>query len=334
MENCKNVLSCSISYRRNIKDMPFVKLLTDSEQAIGVTRSLSEIFGDDFEFKALKNIPLNECKILEEEGVITPELIDNKDISAYGKSYLANNILLINEQDHIRIKSQSIGFDLEKCYQEANKIDDKILDKLEMSFSTEFGFLTSNPNLCGTGMQIEVLLFLPALAYSQKLDKISQDLLKNQIVLSDIHGNTQNITCPFCKIYNKFTFGFKESEFAENINSFVKKIVELETSEENNIFEFSASHLVDCIFRNYGLLGNAYRLDYAETINALGYVLWGINLKVLKLKKQFDILDIMCKIKENHLNSDNLNPKEIEKKRARQISQILISSVLKGEVDV
>ena len=56
MTDCKNVIFCSVSYRRNIKDMLFVNKLSDTEQAISVCRSLSEIFGDEFEFKSLKNI--------------------------------------------------------------------------------------------------------------------------------------------------------------------------------------------------------------------------------------------------------------------------------------
>ena len=90
MEDYKNIISSSVSYRRNIKDMPFVKLLTDPEQAIGVTRSLSEILGDDFEFKALKNLSIQDCKLLEEEETITTNLIDNKDISAYGINFSGN----------------------------------------------------------------------------------------------------------------------------------------------------------------------------------------------------------------------------------------------------
>ena len=83
MTNCSNVVFSYVSYRRNIKDMPFVNKLTDFEQAVGVARSLSEIFGEELEFKSLKNLPLSICQELEEKGIITKELIENKDISAY-----------------------------------------------------------------------------------------------------------------------------------------------------------------------------------------------------------------------------------------------------------
>lgn len=334
MTNCKNVLFCSISYRRNIKDMPFVKTLTDYEQAIGVTRSLSEIFNDEFEFKALKNISIQDCKYLQEEGAISLGLIDNKDISAYGKSFDSNVKIFANEQDHIKIIAYCKGFDLEKCYQDANAVDDKILDKLEISFSTEFGFLTSNPLLCGTGMELEALLFLPALVQSEKLNKIAKDVLKNDFEFISFDNGNNDIVCPFVKIKNKYTFGYKENEFAEKFKWVINKIIDLETIEENNLFDFSASFLVDKIYRSFGIVKNAYRLDYNEAVSCLGYILWGIKLNVLKTKKQFDILDILCKIKENHLTTQNLNIKELEKKRAKCLSSLIDLCVEKGEVDV
>lgn len=335
MENFKNVLFSSVSYRRNIKDMPFVKMLTDSEQAIGVTRSLSEIFEDDYEFRALKNLPLNTCKLLEEEGIITANLIENKDISAYGKNYSGNAFLYANEQDHIRIKAVERGYNLEKCYNLANEIDDKILDKLEMAFSTTYGFLTSNPNLAGTGMEIEIVLFLPALAQNEKLAKIQKELLKDEYDFVSLDTTKLNQSCPFVKLKNKYTFGYKENEFAENFNRIVTKICELENLEESKIFDFSASYLVDKIFRAYGILKNAYRLEYSDAVNNLALVQWGINLKVLKTKKQYDILNILCKIKEEHLNeSGKQNVKEIEKSRARYLTNLIETSITKGEVDV
>ena len=335
MENYKNVLSCSVSYRRNIKDMPFVKMLTDSEQSIGVTRSLSEIFGDDYEFRTLKNLPLSTCKLLEEDNIITANLIENKDISAYGKNYVKNAYLYINEQDHIRIKVVEKGYNLEKCYKLANEIDDKILDKLEMAFSTTYGFLTSNPNLSGTGMQIEVVLFLPALTQNEKLAKIQKELLKDEYDFVSLDTNKLNPSCPFIKLKNKYTFGYKENEFAENINRIVAKLCELENLEENTIFDFSASHLVDKIFRAYGILKNAYRLEYNDAVSNLALIQWGINLKVLKTQKQYDILNILCKIKEEHLNeNNNQNIKGIEKSRARFLTNLIETSITKGEVDV
>lgn len=334
MENYKNVIMSSVSYRRNIKDMPFVKMLTDTEQAIGVSRSLSEILGDDFEFRSLKNLAIHDCLLLVEQEVITPALIDNKDISAYGANYDKNAYVLVNEQDHIRIVAKLNGYKLEECYKIANEIDDKILDKLEMCFSSEHGFLTANPFLMGTGMQIEVILFLPALFLNEKVGSIINEFLKDEFELCDITNDYNLLLSPFFRLKNKFTFGYKENEFAEKIDGIVKKIIALEAQQENQLFEFSASHLVDQIFKAYGTATCAYRLDYAEALKCLGLIQWGINLKVLTNTKPFDIFEILCKIKEHHINENNLNIKEQEKARAKFVANAVQNSVKKGDVDV
>lgn len=333
MTDCKNVVCSMVSYRRNIKDMPFVKTLTDSEQAVGVVRSMSEIFGDDFEFKALKNLPIEDCLKLLEQGVITQELIDNKDISAFGKNEEQGSYILINEQEHIRLIANAKGFDLESCYQNANAMDDRLSDKLELAFNTTYGYLTSNPMLCGTGMQISCILFLPAIVYNKKLIQLSKEPQAKDFVFLDLNKKVHDGKSAFVIIKNKYTFGYKENEFAEKMQRLVELILELEQREENNIFDFSASNLVDKIFRSYGIAKNAYRLSLDETQNLLSDILWGINLKVLKSKNNFDICDVLCKIKENHLNIKDVDLKEVEKQRAKVLTKLL-DGIVKGEVDV
>lgn len=332
MINCNNVLFSRVSYRRNIKEMLFVNKLSDMEQAIAICRSLSEIFGDELEFKSLKNMPLTDCLKLQEAGLFTKELIENKDISAYAIGDKGEKIY-INEQDHIRMEVKKDGFALDECFSRANELDDIILDKLEMAFDNNIGYLTANPMLVGTGMEISCGLFLPALTHSAKLKKIGQDLLGDEFELLSLDFEKWNEKSPFVLVKNKYTFGYKENEFAEKIYRIVEKIVELEKIEENNQFNLSASTLVDTIYRKYGITNSAYRMSFREAEENIGYIFWGINLKVLILKKKLDICALLAKIKENNLGKMQ-NIKEQEKQRAKYLSNILTTSLTKGDVDV
>ena len=335
MTNYNNVIFSYVSYRRNIKDVPFVNKLADFEQAIGISRAVSEIFGEELEFKALKNLPFGECLKLEEKGIITKGLIENKDISAYGISENLENTIFISEEDHIRILVKKSGFMLEECFKKANSMDDQILEKLEMCFEVNLGYLTANPKLFGTGMEVGCLIFIPAIINSGLFSKIKSELLKNEFVALSLDGNQYNEKSPFVLIKNTFTFGYKEAQFAEKLYKIVEKILELEKAEEDKIFNMSASTLVDEIFRNYGIISNCYRISYEEAENRLGNILWGLELNILKRKKKFDIISILAKIKENHLtNAQEIGIKEIEKNRAKYLNCFIKDNIFKGEVDV
>ena len=333
MVDYSNVLFTSVSYRRNIKDMPFVKMLTDSELAIGVSRSASEIFGDKLEFKSLKNISLNDCFILKEDGIFTDEIIDNKDISAYGISDDKLSLVFINEQDHIKVEARSFGYNLEKCYTQASELDDKILEKLEVCFNNNLGYLTSNPYLVGTGMEIKVLLFLPALVMNKKIGKIEDELFNGAYELFMVTNEKYDYKSPFVILKNKYTFGYKESEFATNMQDLVNKILELETKEENSLFDLFAGGLADNIFRAYGILSSCYKISYLEAEEKIGQMLWGIKLKMLKSKVKMNALKILSSIMEYHLGQ-KLSIKEQDKKRARILNTYILENIQKGVVDV
>jgi len=331
MINCNNVVFSSVSLRRNIKDMLFVNRLSDFEQAISVSRALSEIFGERLEFKRLKNLPLEKCYKLQEKGEITKELIENKDISAYGITQDFSLRVYANEQDHIRIEAKKSGKNLEWCYSNAIMMDDILLDKLEVAFDNNLGYLTANPNKIGTGMELCFGLFLPALITSGKFKKIFNTIITKDFEVLSIDGEKWNETAPFICIKNKYTFGQKENEFADNLTRICDKLLELEQAEENNIFNTSASTLVDDIFRAYGILKNAYRINAKEAETFIGYVLWGINLNLFE-QKRFDLISLLYKIKENHLQKNNI--KEQEKERAKLLNKELLKLVCKGDIDV
>lgn len=333
MANYNNVIYSFVSYRRNIKDMPFVSKLTDGELAVGVSRCLSEIFGDEFEFKSLKNLPLEECKKLEDKEIITKELTENKDISAYAFNEDKTKKILINEEDHIRLIASKSGFCLEDCFTLANKMDDQVVEKLNVCFNNNLGYLTANPEYFGTGMHIGCVLFLPALWHNKKIKKLMGELLAGEFEFLDVNGLNYSGNSPFIKVQNIRTFGHKENEFAVLLQKLVVKLLELEETEENKTFNLSASSLADIIFRAYGEMCNCYRIAYAEAEQKLGFILWGINLKMLNFKKRFDIYSFLATIKENHI-ALNSNVKEAEKQRAKILAGKLLECVQKGEIDV
>lgn len=331
MTNCDNVLFSMVSYRRNIKDMLFVNKLSDMELAISITRSLSDMFGENFEFKSLKNISLKNCMRLEEDGILTKEMIENKDISAFGLGYDNVCKILVNEEDHIRLVAKAQGLCLEEMFEKANEMDDVVLDKLEMAFDSEIGYLTANPNLFGTGLEVLCGMFLPALVFGGKFLKIMTEIKKGEYQVLGLDGGEWNKKSPFVIIKNKYTFGKKENEIAQDLQELVNKLISLEKNEENSQFDLSASTLADSIFRGFGVMSSAYRMAFDEAEELVGKVLWGVLLKILVLKQRIDFLELLNKIKENNLSAGNI--KETEKQRAKILRESS-SKIFRAELDL
>lgn len=329
-----NVLYSIISYRRNLKDIPFVNKLSETELAFANSQSISEIFGEELSFKKLKNLDFKNCLLLEEDEILTDRIIENKDIASFGINEDLSKIIYVNEEDHIRILVKKKGFCLEDVYKLANDLDEKLLEKLEIAFDENYGYLTANPSKMGTGLELEALLFIPSLLENNKWEKIEKELTKENYLVLNIDNKPYKKQSPFIKIKNLYTFGAKENEIASKFKNIIEKILELETLEENNIFELSTSKLVDKIFRALGLAKYSYRISFDESINLIATIFWGLKLNVLKQKTNIEFLDLIHKLKDNHLSLNNENLKEIEKLRSKFLASFLENSIIKGDIDV
>ena len=70
--------------------------------------------------------------------------------------------LMINEEDHLRIQVMQSGLDLAAVWEQVNRIDDWIEEKVTYAFHDRLGYLTACPTNVGTGMRVSVMLHLPA----------------------------------------------------------------------------------------------------------------------------------------------------------------------------
>jgi len=334
MENInKNVLYSSVSYRRNLSEIPFTTKGIDSEMAFALSQSLSEIFSDEVTFKSLKNIPYEDCLTLLDNEIINKKILINKDISFYGVSEDFIKQIYINEEDHVKILIKNKGYCLEHNYNMANEMDDKLLENLNVCFNKEYGFLTVDPLNMGCGLTLECLLFIPAICQSNVLEKIKQELLGDCFTIEKYIDCGEKF-CPLFIVRNKYSFGMKENELANSFDKIIKGIVNIEQNEENKIFEMSASRLTDNIFRTYGIATNSYRISFEECVSLLCYLQWGIDLNILKKKNSFNLLEIISKIRDNQFNKEENNVKDIEKYRSKFLTEKIQYTLKKGDVDV
>lgn len=327
------VISSRVRLARNLYDLPFPNKLCDFESAHNISKAIFEILGEDYEFRKLKNLSNNQCLLLLESHEISKELIGNKDIAGYAKSPDGQITIMINEEDHLREQCIINGFELKKCYQKLSDIDDIILNKIDIAFSKELGFLTACPTNVGTGMRASVMMFLPALTLNGAIKQIIDSLEQKGITVRGLYGENSSCSGYFYQISNKFTLGLSEEEIIEMVEKNVNKIIEMEETARKTLQNVNESVIIDMSYRAYGILTNSYTISTDECIELLSKLRFGVVLGLVKFKNPCIIDELYTNVQPAHLMdyySLELTPKEQDIFRAKYIYENLDNKLIKG----
>ena len=117
---------------------------------------------------------------------------------------------------------------LESAYEEANKIDDIVCDKLDIAFDERYGFLTSCPTNVGTGLRASCMVFLPALDSAKMIHRIFEELSKYGVTMRGIYGEGTKSLGSMYQVSNQKTLGKTEQEIIYKLKSIVNQLVEQE----------------------------------------------------------------------------------------------------------
>ena len=100
---------------------------------------------------------------LVERHLISPEFARSGAGSALLLTEDEGIALMVNEEDHLRLQVMRPGLDLDGAYEQADRLDSALDEKLHFAFDQRLGYLTQCPTNLGTGMRASLMLHLPAL---------------------------------------------------------------------------------------------------------------------------------------------------------------------------
>lgn len=297
------VLSTRVRLARNIKDIPFGRLMTKEcqEKVISICRNaLSEL-----KFVDLNSMPELDKNSLLEQHLISPAMIGEERQKGLILNDESTVSVMLGEEDHIRIQAMAPGFELDECMKMANEIDDRLESKTDYAFSEDFGYLTCCPTNVGTGMRASVMMHLPALARAGQIEKLISLLSKLGITVRGIYGEGSCAFGDIFQISNQVTLGVSEEEIIEKMKQVVSEIVEKERNCAKELYEKSKYVIEDRIMRSLGILKNAVILDSKEAMEKISDVRLGINLKIIEGISYERINEVMYKILPATLAKEN-----------------------------
>ena len=273
------VVSTRIRYARNIKGMKFEGKMTSKDEEELIDK-----------FKKAKVADLKLCKLSDIDDITKMSLVErhilSRDIlNKKNAAFLLNEdesiCVMINEEDHIRIQVVKPGLDFENTFKIANQIDNEISNITEYAYSDKYGYLTTCPTNLGTGLRVSVMLHLPALRLTGRIQRILDVINKVNVAVRGVYGENSEAIGDMYQVSNKVSLGVTEEEIINNIKKITDTLIKNER-EARNILKKRGITFEDKVSRMYGTLLYAKKMDYSECAKLISIVKLGVDMGIIK----------------------------------------------------
>ncbi len=326
------VLSTRIRLARNLSQYTFP--ITASQQELQQIVALMKSHYhhqsfegyQDLEFVAMEELQPIEKRVLVEKHLISPYLAEKSKNSGVLISKNEQVSVMVNEEDHIRMQLYFPGLQLELALEQASAFDDWLEEKIDYAFNEKTGYLTSCPTNTGTGMRASVMMHLPALSLTEKINKMIPAINQLGLVVRGIYGEGSEAVGNIFQISNQVTLGQSEEDIIEDLQSVVKKLIEQEQFARQLLVEQSELRLEDRIFRSYGILKYSRIIESKEAATCLSDLRLGIDVGYINHLSKSILNELMVLTQPGflqHYAKETLSAKERDVRRASIIRERL-----------
>jgi len=277
------VISSRIRLARNLAGHKFLSRCSNPEKS-DILNTLKDILmaldlGDKVFYISVDKAPALNRHLLVERHLISHQ-------HAFGKGPRGAVIAkrefftaMINEEDHLRMQVLKPGCQLPQCLEQINNIDDMIERKIDYAFNPRYGYLTACPTNLGTAIRVSVMLHLPALKMTGRIEKFFNATRDMSLAVRGLFGEGTEAASDFYQLSNQVTLGVSEKSIVSQFEkTIIPEIVESEKKARNQLLAKQADLLDDKISRAMALLQNARLISSQETLLLLSHLRLGINM--------------------------------------------------------
>lgn len=333
MDKHKLKLTSRVRLARNIQDYNFPhkmsqqnarQLIGDVEKAFFVNTALEE----EFSVKRLWEENGLDLLYWFERHLVSQKLIANADTGAFICNKAEDVSIMINEEDHLRMQAMSKWKTLKELYDEADKLDSLLEERLSWAFDNNLGYLTACPTNLGTGLRASVMVHLPALTYKDRIGLIGQKLAQMGMTIRGIYGEGSQAQGNIYQISNEVTLGISEDFIIRNIQETIDGVLDMELEEQFKVMEVKGDESRDSVFRALGVLSHARIISSREALDLLSLLRFGVEAGILTELDTSGIDEMILQAQPGNLHR-NLGLSELMPEKDRDL---LRATVLRNEL--
>lgn len=324
------VISSRVRLARNLKDLPFPSLASDSQRE-AVLNKVEEVLAKDKVFSSFSNLKLHDISSLQRQVLVEKHLISPHIAKEYryGALLLREDeviSIMVNEEDHLRIQCLLPGLQLERCWEEASLWDDHLEKNLDYAFDENLGYLTACPTNVGTGLRVSVMLHLPGLALTRQINRLLSAVTQVGLCIRGLYGEGSDIVGNLVQVSNQVTLGQGEEEILHNLFSVTRQLIVQEQKARQILLNQGREKLEDRAGRALGILKYARLINFKEMMQLLSDIRLGVDLKFLNGISRQTLNELMVLARPGCLQllkGKELNSYERDLERAIQAQKYL-----------
>lgn len=278
------VISTRVRLARNLPKMPFPASMTSAQKEEVVQKTLDAIAAESmicgsFLSMDMHSLSQREALSMAEKHLISPEFCRCDEGSVLLLRDDESISIMVNEEDHLRIQVMYPGLELDKAFQEADKVDTALDRHLHFAFDDRLGYLTQCPTNLGTGMRASIMLHLPALQERGMLQQLANTVSKLGLTIRGLYGEGSKPEGAIYQLSNQVTLGISEQAAIENLKGIAAQIIREERAAREQLCR--NPRFEDRVWRSLGILCTARLLGHDEFMALISNIRIGVAMKMM-----------------------------------------------------
>lgn len=328
-ENDDIFLASRIRLLRNFEGLLFPASMSDElreDLEYRIEQNLSGLSfpaGEEIDKIVLSDLAEHEKSAIRERQLINEAAFTEKAKTALYVSRGESFSMTVNAQDHLRLLLSERGQDLTGLLSRMYMIDDYISSRMPYAFSPKYGYKTARIRDVGTGMRAYYIMHLPLLSEREDFNALVQEIGKYGVVIKEGWTVGARKIGGVYVLYNQRTLGLKEEDIAEILSNVGDRLMNEERGLRKDADPVA---LRDRVFRSYGVLKYAVRLEIAEACRLLSDIQLGVSEHYFRSRTNISVYELMLGIFPGNLQvyyKQTLRNEEIPQKRAEYLQEFL-----------
>ncbi len=299
------VISSRVRLARNLQGHRFTHH-ADPDELRSIHREVAPRIVKRAAFRGGWHLEMENCTVqqrncLLEKHLISPDLTRTERQGGVIISPDLCRVVMINEEDHLRVQVFQSGHCPVSTCQAALAVDSQLEEILDFAFHDDFGYLTACPTNLGTGFRLSILIHLPGLILAGEIEKILNSLRQLQFTVRGLYGEGSAVRGALFQISNLCTLGRSEEDLTHDFARHVGKVIQYERQARERLLESDPVGVRDMVHRSLAILRSAHLMTAQEAFDRLSHVRMGVSLGLLSAIPMVVLNNALVRMQAAHI---------------------------------